>query len=267
MTTLARFRSAAAVALTLPSPHRLLVAILASTGATDDGLRAASLDGKVSGSSAGLTQPEREAERRAFGRQLDERERERLTAPQRADIAAVAREAERWRVAIATLLAEALDAGCPDMDDYEWADAVKDAHLILEHEGGETLRAAIDLERDVGAPMRSATRAIRALLDIHHRYNPHAADPWTRYRQAGGRIDEICELHASLDPPMFVPKRSGQSKWGQLCEGCERLARRGGEKPPVTLIAKRERAGQIEYRNALSRWLESCDVAPDQRSA
>lgn len=267
MSTLPKFRAAVGVAMTLPTPRRLLLAILASTDATHDGLRAASLDGKVSGGSAELTAVEREVERRVFGRQLTNHEKARLNKRERDDIAETVHHAEAWMTAIASLLAEALDAGCPDMDDYEWGEAVKDAHLILEHEGGETLRAAIDLERDVGGPMRSATRAIKGLQAIHHRYNPQLAGPWVRYRQAGGRVDEICEVHASLDPPMFVPKRSGQSKWGQLCEGCEKLARRGGEKPPADLIAKRERAGQVEYRNALARWLESCDVQPDRRSA
>lgn len=257
MTTLARFRTAVDLAVTLPTPRRLLLTVLASTDSTHDGLRAASLDGRITGSGAErLTQPEREAETRAFGRQLTASERARRTKTERADIATIARQAEAWMIAIATLLAEALDAGCPDMDDYAWDDAVKDAHLIVEHQGGATLRAAIDLERNVGDPMRSAITAIRSLQSIHHRYNPHAADRWTRYKQAGGRIDEICEIHASLDPPVFKPKHGRE----QLCKTCADLTRRGGERPPVELIDLLERGGQVAYRNARSRWLQSLDV-------
>ena len=185
-TPLERFTAAVELAIKLQTPQAISRAILAGTPEVDDGLRAASYDGdRVTGGTS-----QSPVERMVALRNPDQFPKDnpdatdtRTKAPRtrgggnRAgdDLYRLSKASERIVEAVASLLAEVLDAGCPDMDDYRWDDAVKDAHLIAEHNGGETFTAAVDLGRRVtywADRFTNAVDTVRAIRDSWMAHDP-----------------------------------------------------------------------------------------------
>lgn len=236
-------------AIGLPAPATIARTILASTTGAHNGLRAATYEARVRGTGVDsdtdddrvrLTVTERLAAARMDGTRDNRTELGHLRD--------LSRASQHFVDAIGALEAICLDAPPPDT----WEQALHEANLLCE---AGYVSAALDVGADVTSWCNQACDAIDTVSAIATRYQPRSATAWERYKRNGGRADEVCEIHVALDPPMFKPKHGIP----QLCKTCADLTRIAGQRPPVELIRILERGGQIEYRNARSRWLTECD--------
>jgi hypothetical protein len=196
VTPLERYTAAVELAIKLPTPQSISRTILADTPDVDDGLRAASYDGDRTTGGTTSSHPERMLAQRhpgQFPRDEDDPDTPGTWGPRHHsnrpadDLLRLSKASERAVEAIASLLAEVLDQGY-DPDSYDWDDATKDAHLIAEHRNGETLRAALDLGRNVTYWLDRYSHAIDTVRAVHDTWLPHAPaqglaeanQPWCR---------------------------------------------------------------------------------------
>jgi hypothetical protein len=204
-TPLEQFTAAVELAMKLPTPQVISRAILSGTPEVDDGLRAASYDGdRVTGGTSG-SHPERMLAVRnpdMFPRDNPEHPESREKAPRtrgngnRAsdDLYRLSKASERIVEAVSSLLAEVLDTGCPDLTEYAWDDAIKDAHLIAEHNNGETFTAAVDLGRHVIKWVDRFTNAVDTVRAIR--------DSWMAHDPSQGLAESNqawCRPHLRID--------------------------------------------------------------------
>lgn len=245
------FAKTASRAMQLPVPAAIARLILASTEAAHNGLRAATYEARTSGTGhdVHLTHPEVGAERRI--ERGDKDSRRPLD-----DLRDLSKASERFVDAIAALNAECLDAPPPET----WDEAVKDADHLAEH---DLIEAALDVGRDVTGWVKQANTATIDIGHVWKRYAPRASTPWERYKRAGGRADEVCDIHVSLKPPMFKRKHGRE----QLCKTCADLKRTAGQRPPVDLIHTLEHGTQLEYRKARSRWFQDLGLRQESQGA
>jgi hypothetical protein len=180
--TVDRFRRAVDLALTLPDPVDIYRAILAGSREVDDGLRATGHGGGQSRGGERSSHPERQLERRQPGQfpKNDDEEADpdaweekrgawnARTDRARDDMLALNRAATRVLDCMATLNAECCDAGQPDT----WAEALQDAHLLLET---GTLQAAIDVGRHIDATALRFCFAVDTVRAVRDSWMAHDA--------------------------------------------------------------------------------------------
>ena len=259
-----RFARALTAAEALPTPRQLAARIMSSTPGADNGLRAASYEARVSGSSAAASQPEREAERRM--------ERTQTTPLGLDDLRALNRAGTRVLDAIDALAADCLDAGTVDT----WEEALHVAHLLNETVHANSCprnrcdcRSRLEDGLAVGYSLdgwiTQFVGAVHDLRAIHRRYSRRAP---TRYQQSGLKADEVCEFCALLRPPVYV-ERQGNLRG---CRHCEDIRRKAGEYQPLELLQQYHdhRSGRITqtaYRRALSDWFQSVGARPDVKGS
>jgi hypothetical protein len=236
-------------AVGLPTPAAIARTILASTTGAHNGLRAATYEARVRGTGVDSdTDDDRvrltTVERLAAAR-MDRTSDDRTELGHLRDLS---RASQRFVDAIGALDAICLDAAPPDT----WEQALHDANLLCEV---GYVTAALDIGADVTGWCLQACDSVATVAEVAGWYKPRTATAWERYKRNGGRADEVCEIHAALDPPIFKPKHGIP----QLCKTCADLTRLAGQRPPVELVRLLERGGQIEYRNARSRWLTECE--------
>jgi hypothetical protein len=257
-----RLAKALRIADRTPEPRDLARTIMQASPGAHNGLRAASYDGKVSGGTT-ASHPERVAEQRETSTAANELEHLRKVSKAGLDA----------MDAIAALNAECSDGTSPDT----WDEAVKIATLLLEkqhptepddltaalwrkiHPGNCTcvslIEAAIEVGRTVDPWVDRFDRAVRELRKIHERYQSRPASRWIQIREEGLRADEICDICASITPPVYVAMRN---KAFLLCRHCNDLRLEGGERPTREVKQAFHHGSQLDYRRALSRWLDDC---------
>lgn len=242
-------------AVGLPAPAAIARTILASTTGAHNGLRAATYEARVRGTGVDsdiddnrvrLTVTERLAAARIDGTSDNRNELDHLRN--------LSRASQRFVDAIGALDAICLDAPPPDT----WETALHDANLLCET---GTVTAAADLGYDVTGWCHQAAGAVGDVADVHKRYKPHQASRWIQIREDGLRSDEICDICASVTPPVYLAARN---KAFLLCRHCNDLRLEGGERPTREVKQAYHHGTQLDYRRALSRWLDDC---ADERRA
>jgi hypothetical protein len=240
--------------------------VMSSTDGAHNGLRAASYEGRVSGTGERSSQPEREAEQRIL-----KRERRGEHRPDGLDdLLAIRKAGERALDAIDALAAECMDAGTVD----SWEEALEVAnHLNKTIHANSCTRKDCDCRNpledglavgyDLTGWVNQFHRSVTDLEAIQRRYSRRAP---TRYQQSGLRADEVCEFCSLLKPPRYEAKQ-GQARG---CRWHEDMRRRTGEYPDQELTRLHHdyvagRVTQTKYRKALSDWYRDCGVRPDVR--
>jgi hypothetical protein len=272
-----RLTRALRIADQTPEPRDIARRIMQASPGAHNGLRAASYDGKVKGGSSG-SHPERLAEIRdpAFATEKKGKPtaKPNAAATELDHLRKVSKAGLDAMDAIAALNAECADGGSPDT----WDEALKTATKLLEPihpnqpaDPGEAaewrkvhpsnctcvslMRAADEVGRELGVWVDRFDRAVKDLRKLHQRYQPRPATRWEQIRESGIRADEICDICASLDPPVYIAVRN---KAFLLCRHCNDLRLEHGERPTRDVKQAFHHGSQLDYRRALSRWAEDC---------
>ena len=236
-------------AIGLPTPAEIARTILASTTAAHNGLRAATYEARVRGTGVDsdtdddrvhLTTTERLAAARMDGTRDTRTELDQLRN--------LSRASHRYVDAIGALDAICLDAPPPDT----WEEALHDANLLCET---GTVTSALDLGYDVTSWCNQACDSVATIAEIAARYQPRTADRWTQIKESGIRSDEICDTCARCTPPVYVVVRN---KKRLACRHCNDLWLEHGERPTTEVKQAYHHGSQLDYRRALSRWIERC---------
>lgn len=242
-------------AIALPVPAAIARTILASTAGAHNGLRAATYEARVRGTGIDsdsnddqvhLTQTERLAAARIDGTHSHRIELDHLRN--------LSRASQRFVDGIGALDAICLDAPPPDT----WDQAVHEANLLCE---AGYVTAALDVGHNVTGWINQVCAAVDTIAAIHTRYQPHQATRWQQIKESGIRADEVCDVCASVTPPVYVVARN---KAFLLCRHCNDLRLEGGERPTREVKQAYHHGSQLDYRRALSRWLDDC---ADERRA
>lgn len=118
------------------------------------------------------------------------------------------------------------------------------------------LRSKIETDDGtIGNHIDSAAASIKTIGAIHLRYQPHEATRWTQIKESGIRADEICDTCARCTPPVYVVARN---KKRLACRHCNDLWLEVGERPTTEVKQAYHHGTQLDYRRALSRWIEQC---------
>lgn len=259
-----RFARSLRIADQLPEPRDIARRIMQASPGAHNGLRAASYDGKVKGGST-TSHPERVAEERTKAN----------TATELDHLRRVSKSGLNALDAVAALNAECVDGGQPDT----WDEALKIGMLLLEpqhpqlpsdpeaaaawhatHPKGcdclSLMEAADEVGRELDVWVDRFDRAVKDLRKVHQHYLPHEASRWQQVKESGIRADEICDICASLDPPVYIAVRN---KAFLLCRHCNDLRLEHGERPTREVKqAYHHSDSQLDYRRALSRWADDC---------
>lgn len=256
-----RFARALRIADQTPEPREIARRIMQASPGAHNGLRAASYDGKVKGGTS-ASHPERVAEQRETARAVTELDHLRKVS--KAGLSAMD--------AIAALNAECADGGSPDT----WDEALKIGMLLTEKQHPppapdesadwvqhhpdhcsclSLIEAACSVGRQIDPWADRFHRAVVDLRKLHRHYLPRPATRWEQIRESGLRADEICDICAGLDPPVYIAMRNKQFL---LCRHCNDLRLEGGERPTREVKQAHHHGSQLDYRRALSRWLDDC---------
>lgn len=264
-TPIQRFEEAVDTAHAMPTPHRISMDILAFCG-PDTGLRAATYEARIRGSASvddddtttvGLTP----VERLALAKLITDRNTPRSTKSEAKDLIRVSDAASQAMDAIATLNAVCIDEGQPD----GWDDATRYALYLAErkcnrpehrdighHCDGPSIASTAlgmaDIRDVVHGGINDYRRGINNLVSVCALYNPRDANPWLVFKQNGGNIDSLCDVHASLTPPVF---RDRYRKKSTLCRQCHELAPIVGRDRLRSVIESYETESQLTYRKKL----------------